>query len=139
RAFWLPGFGPTKALPGGGLRINAPFISPGDYFVGEVNYSHGAIRYNVNSASPNQTIVEGGNEAFGIASDCVYGGTVAAGTATGCQLTSAWNFNVGYDHYWTPSGTSRWPATIGTLCTAAQPITCSAAAKVPVLDLAQPQ
>ena len=102
RAFWLPGFGPTKALPGGGLRINAPFISPGDYFVGEVNYSHGAIRYNVNSASPNQTIVEGGNEAFGIASDCVYGGTVAAGTATGCQLTSAWNFNVGYDHYWTP-------------------------------------
>src|SRR6185437_11481054 len=95
RAFWLPGFGPTKALPGGGLRINAPFISPGDYFVGEVNYSHGAIRYNVNSASPNQTIVEGGNEAFGIASDCVYGGTVAAGTATGCQLTSAWNFNAG--------------------------------------------
>jgi hypothetical protein len=86
---------------GGGLRINAPFISPGDYFVGEVNYSQGAIRYNVNSASPNQTIVDGGNEAFGIASDCVYGGSTAA-THTGCELTSAWNFNVGYDHYWTP-------------------------------------
>ena len=87
---------------GGGLKLNAPFISPGDYFVGEVNYSQGAIRYNVNSASPNQTIVNGGNEAFGIASDCVYGGTLAAGTATGCQLTSAWNFNVGYEHHWTP-------------------------------------
>ena len=35
-------------------------------------------------------------------SDCVYGGTVAAGNATGCQLTSAWGIDVGYEHYWTP-------------------------------------
>ncbi len=81
---------------GGGIKINAPFVSPGDYFVAEVNYSNGAIRYNVNSASTNQTIVNGANEAFGIASDCVY----SAGT--GCELTSAWNFNAGFEHYWTP-------------------------------------
>jgi hypothetical protein len=36
-------------------------------------------------------------------SDCVYGGTIAAGNNTGCQLTSAWGFNAGYEHYWTPA------------------------------------
>ncbi len=30
---------------GGGLKINAPFISPGDYFVAEVNYTEGALKY----------------------------------------------------------------------------------------------
>jgi hypothetical protein len=33
----------------------------------------------------------------------VFGGTVAAGTATGCQLTTAWSLNAAYEHYWTPS------------------------------------
>ena len=30
---------------GAGLKINTPFISPGDYFVGEVNYTEGATKY----------------------------------------------------------------------------------------------
>ena len=29
-------------------------------------------------------------EAFGVGSDCVFGGTIAAGNATSCQLTTAW-------------------------------------------------
>jgi len=37
-----------------------------------------------------------------VMTDCVYGGTLAAGNNTGCQLTSAWGFNAGLDHYWTP-------------------------------------
>jgi hypothetical protein len=89
---------------GGGLRINAPFVAPGDYFITEVNYTQGATRYLAHGASnENQVIGAGSTEGFGIGSDCVYGGTVAAGTATGCQLTTAYNFNVGYEHYWTPA------------------------------------
>ena len=33
----------------------------------------------------------------------MYGGTVAGGNNTGCQLTSAWGFNASYEHYWTPA------------------------------------
>ena len=34
---------------GGGIKINAPFISPGDYFMAEVNYTQGAVKYLWNS------------------------------------------------------------------------------------------
>ena len=30
---------------GAGIKINTPFISPGDYFVGEANYTQGATKY----------------------------------------------------------------------------------------------
>ncbi|MGA8819831.1 MAG: porin, partial [Xanthobacteraceae bacterium] len=33
---------------------------------------------------------------------CIFGGTLAAGNATGCQLTSAWSLDVAYEHYWSP-------------------------------------
>ena len=36
---------------GGGIKINTPFISPGDYFVGEVNYTQGATKYLWNSTN----------------------------------------------------------------------------------------
>ncbi len=87
---------------GGGLKINAPFISPGDYFIGEVNYTQGAVKYLWNSNQGSQTEVMGGTEAYGVGSDCIFGGTVAAGNNTGCQLTTAWGIDVAYEHYWTP-------------------------------------
>jgi hypothetical protein len=91
-------------VAGAGLRINAPFVAPGDYFVGEVNYTQGATKYlNDGPNGETQSIVDGNTMGFGIGSDCVYGGTLASGTATGCQLTTAWSFNVGYEHYWTPA------------------------------------
>ena len=40
---------------GGGLKINAPFISPGDYFIAEVNYTQGAVKYLWNSNQGSQT------------------------------------------------------------------------------------
>jgi Porin subfamily len=89
---------------GAGLRLNAPFLGAGDYIIGEVNYTQGATRYlSHGGANGNQTIANGNTEGFGIGSDCVYGGTVAAGNNTGCNLTTAWSFNVGYEHYWTPN------------------------------------
>jgi hypothetical protein len=91
-------------VAGAGLRLNAPFIAPGDYVISEVNYGEGASRYlNGGENGESQSIVDGSTEAFGISSDCVYGGTVAAGNATGCQLTTGWVFDVGYEHYWTPA------------------------------------
>jgi hypothetical protein len=88
---------------GGGIRINTPFVSPGDYFVTEVNYTNGATRYLWNGAgNVGETVVVGGTQGFGVGTDCVTGGTLAAGNATGCFLTTAWSVNAGYEHHWTP-------------------------------------
>ncbi len=88
---------------GAGLKINTPFITQGDWFQAQVNVTQGALRYLFNTPNGNWGKVEGANETFGVLSDCVYGGTVVAGTGTSCHLTSAWGFNAGYEHYWTPA------------------------------------
>src|ERR1051326_6034894 len=38
----------------------------------------------------------------GVGADCVDGVTIAAGTATNCQLSTAWEVNAAYEHHWTP-------------------------------------
>ena len=97
----------------GGLRLNFPMIAQGDYFQGEVNYTHGALRYlMMGDNSPNMQIVRGNTFGFGLTSDCVFGslnsgalipGTVRQATGgTGCELTTAWSVNASYEHYWTP-------------------------------------
>jgi hypothetical protein len=91
---WAAGFG---------LKINTPFISQGDWFQTQVNVTQGALRYLFNTPNSNWGKVETGKEAFGVLSDCVYAGVVAVGNNTGCMLTSAWGFNAGYEHYWTPA------------------------------------
>jgi Porin subfamily len=91
---WAAGFG---------IKINTPFISTGDWFQAQFNVTQGALRYLFNTPNTNWGKVDGVNEAFGILSDCVYGGTVAVGNNTACNLTSAWGFNAGYEHYWTPA------------------------------------
>jgi len=35
-----------------------------------------------------------------VQADCIYGGTIAAGNATQCNLTTAYGFNFGYDHFY---------------------------------------
>jgi Porin subfamily len=88
---------------GAGLRINTPSISPGDYLIGEVNYTEGATKYLWNGTNgTTQDGVSGSTEGYGVGSDCIFGGTVAAGNATGCQLTTAYSFDAAYEHYWTP-------------------------------------
>jgi hypothetical protein len=87
---------------GVGLKINTPFITQGDWFQAQFNVTQGALRYLFNTPNTNWGKVDGAQEAWGVLSDCVYGGTIASGTATNCHLTSAWGFNAGYEHYWTP-------------------------------------
>jgi hypothetical protein len=88
---------------GGGAKINTPFVSPGDYFVFEVNYTQGATKYlNSGPSNENQSVVQGATQAYGVGADCVFGGTLGQGNATGCLMTTAWSFNAAYEHYWTP-------------------------------------
>ena len=89
---------------GAGLKLNFPMIAQGDYFQGEVNYTQGAVKYLNNNQTSNFILGNGSNQAFGIQSDCVYGGTGAAGAAnqTGCNLTTAWGVSAAFEHYWTP-------------------------------------
>jgi len=90
---WAAGFG---------LKVNTPMISQGDWFQAQVNATNGALRYLFNTPNTNYGMVNGFNEAYGVMSDCVYGGTVAVGNNTSCHLTTAIGFNAGYEHYWTP-------------------------------------
>jgi hypothetical protein len=91
-----------------GLRLNTPLVSQGDFFQSQVNFGEGALRYLFFFNEGNYAKVNGSTEGYGVMSDCVLGGTVAAGTATGCQLTSAWSVNASYEHYWT----SQWHQSI---------------------------
>jgi len=88
---------------GAGLRLNVPMIAQGDYFQGEVNYTKGALRYLNHGADTNYDQESGATQAFGVQTDCVYGGTLAAANTTGCNLTTAWSVNASFEHYWTPS------------------------------------
>jgi hypothetical protein len=88
---------------GVGLKINTPFITQGDWFQTQVNVTQGALRYLFNTPNTNWGKVDTGKEAYGVLSDCVYAGTIAAGNNTGCMLTSAWGINASYEHYWTPA------------------------------------
>ena len=62
---------------GGGIKINTPFISPGDYFITEANYTQGALKYLWDANPSDEQGVRGATEGFGIIADCVYGGTGA--------------------------------------------------------------
>jgi Porin subfamily len=94
---------------GAGLRLNFPMIAQGDYFQSQFNYTQGALRYvDFGGNAPDLFYSNGDQTAFGIFSDCMYGATTA-GTgnaaptgATGCNLTTGWGVNAGFEHYWTP-------------------------------------
>jgi len=93
---------------GGGLRLNFPMVAQGDYFQSQVNYTQGAMRYvEFGNSSPDLGNENGNAVALGVMSDCVYGSTQVAGqlvatNGTGCNLTTGWGVNAGYEHYWTP-------------------------------------
>jgi hypothetical protein len=90
------------------LRINAPFIAQGDFFQTQATYTQGATRYmNTGNNAPNFGWERGNEFGFGVLSDCVYGSSAAfvgglVINGTGCNLTTGWQVNASYEHYWTP-------------------------------------
>jgi hypothetical protein len=87
---------------GAGAHLNASVINPGDYIEGEINYSQGALQYLANSPSATQSFANGGEQSWGLASDCVFGGTPGGLFGTNCELTTGWSAVLSYEHYWTP-------------------------------------
>ncbi|MFZ0069199.1 MAG: porin, partial [Pseudolabrys sp.] len=92
-----------------GFKVNTPFFGQGDYIQTQFNYTQGALRYVFQTPNSNWGINEGSNASWGPVNDGVYGGfaagTAAAGTLpTGVELTTAWNVNAAYEHFWNP----RW-------------------------------
>jgi len=97
---------------GAGLRWNFPFIAQGDYFQTQATYTRGALRYMMQGDNgPNFGIERGGKFGYGVVADCVYGSEVAfvgnvpglsPRNGTGCNLSTGWQVNASYEHYWTP-------------------------------------
>ena len=89
---------------GAGVKVNVPMIGQGDYFQMQVNYSQGALRYIFQTPNTNWGINDGQSAGWGVVSDAVYGGSLAGANATDLELTTAWNVNAAYEHFWNP----RW-------------------------------
>jgi hypothetical protein len=92
---------------GTGLKLNAPMIGQGDYFQTQINYTQGALRYVFQTTQPAWSINATGNSAgFGNMLDAVYNGVITgtgASAATSLELTTAWNVNAAYEHFWNPN------------------------------------
>jgi hypothetical protein len=104
------GFGTTGSpgdkwgwAAGAGLRLNFPMIGEGDYLQAQVNYTEGALRYAYFTPNFNWSKTDGSQMAYGVMSDCVYGGTVPGANTTTCNLTTAWGLNAAYEHHWSPA------------------------------------
>ena len=77
-------------------------IGQGDYLQAQINYTQGALRYIFQTPNSNYGKVEGADLGFGVLSDAVYGGTIVGGNASQLNLTTAWNVNVAFEHFWNP-------------------------------------
>ena len=84
---------------GGGVKLLAPMIGPGDYFQAQVNYTEGARKYVDASYTNMYSLFNGSTYGIGIGSDAVFNGTSAA-NGTSLQLTTAWGINAAYEHFW---------------------------------------
>jgi len=87
---------------GAGIKLNAPMIGHGDYFQAEIDYSEGASYYEFSPQIMNNNYYmrEGNFAGYGVMSDAVYGGTLAAGNTTQLELTTAWAVNAAFEHHW---------------------------------------
>ena len=93
---------------GAGLKLNAPMIGQGDYFQAQVNYTEGASAA-TSSRTPNGELVHQDEWSerlgWGVVTD---GGLWRHNCCwhcnSGISLTTAWNVNAAYEHFWNP----RW-------------------------------
>ena len=98
-----------------GFKLNTPWLlnwfgsGAGDYIQTQFNYTQGALKYLNQTTNSNWGINEGSQASWGPLNDGVFGGflggTAVAGTLpTAVELTTAWNVNAAYEHFWSP----RW-------------------------------
>jgi Porin subfamily len=92
---------------GAGFKINTPFFSQGDYIQTQFNYTQGALRYVFQTPNSNWAVNDGSQASLGVLSDGVFNGVLGATGAlapSDVELTTAWNVNAAYEHFWSP----RW-------------------------------
>jgi hypothetical protein len=82
-------------------------IGQGDYFQAQVTYAQGAVKYVFQATQGSWFYREGDSVAIGTVTDGVYGGALGT-TATSVELTTAWNVNAAYEHFWNP----RWRTSV---------------------------
>ncbi|HEY7231281.1 MAG TPA: porin [Pseudolabrys sp.] len=92
---------------GAGIKLNAPMLGQGDFFQAQVNYTQGALRYVFFATQTSWFYREGDSVGIGAILDGVYGGVLGT-TATAVELTTAWNVNAAYEHFWNP----RWKTSV---------------------------
>jgi hypothetical protein len=96
---------------GAGIKLNAPFIGQGDYFQAQVTYAQGATKYVMQTPNTNWGKNDGAFASWGLVTDAVYSGFLG-GTGSvapsDLELTTAWNVNAAYEHFWNP----RWRTSI---------------------------
>jgi hypothetical protein len=85
---------------GGGIKLLVPQLGKGDYLQAQVSYTEGALRYVFQTPNFNWANTQGDQAGWGYIMDAIYGGTIAGGTNTGLELTSAWGVNAAYEHFW---------------------------------------
>ncbi len=94
---------------GAGVKLKADVIAKGDYFQIEGDYTQGASRYsNMTAFNWDYLKFDGNTVGFGYQTDGVFGGTVAAGTASAVELTTTWAVNAAFTHFWNPA----WKSTL---------------------------
>ena len=88
---------------GAGIKLNAPMIGPGDFFMAEVDYTQGASRYaNHQAATFNYVEYRGNTIGLGYNSDAVYT------TGSALELTTSWAVNAAFTHNWN----AAWKSTL---------------------------
>ena len=111
---------------GGGIKINTPFISPGDYFIAEANYTQGALKYLWDANLGRAEACAGRPKAYGVAAIASTAARCgrhrdglpadhAAGASTSPTSTTGRR-----------NGTSRWCSTACGRSTAVRPTRCCA-------------
>ncbi len=94
---------------GAGIKLNAPMIGQGDYFQAQVNYTQGAPRYAFQAVAGTWAYRVGDSAAVGNLLEGVYGGSgFNAANNSEVELTTAWNVNAAYEHFWNP----RWRTSV---------------------------
>jgi hypothetical protein len=88
---------------GAGLLLKNPLgLGAGDVFQTQFNYAEGAIGYVTTFKGGWQHYGTGNSVGFGSATDAVFGGSIAGGTASAVELTTGWGFGAAYEHVWNP-------------------------------------